>query len=209
MRQWQTDFWSLRHMNIRMHPRSILEQARILGPDVTEMRAIKHTMELIAHSLCIANGAPAKVAREGWLGKTALLSGQSMGTKSELHQNPELTDAHWQLIVGLKSQITRPAKPMVICHIDWITTEGKLLMHMLAGNVHCRFVRTSSYAFIIGWSGDVSVLLPYSFANTCSRKATSSLAAMLNRLIPVKVSVCQWHDTLSRHQSSANLALSQ
>ena len=27
-------------------PRSILEQARNLGPDVTEMRAIKHTMEL-------------------------------------------------------------------------------------------------------------------------------------------------------------------
>ena len=39
-----------------MHaPRSILEQARKLGPEVTEMRAIKHTMELIAHSLCIAN----------------------------------------------------------------------------------------------------------------------------------------------------------
>ena len=52
-------------------PRSILEQARKLGPDVTEMRAIKHTMELIAHSLCIANGAPAKVARDGWPGKTA------------------------------------------------------------------------------------------------------------------------------------------
>ena len=94
-------------------PRSILEQARnwVLGPDVTEMRAIKHTMELIAHSLCIANGAPAKVAREGRPGKMALLNGQSMGTKSELHQSPELTDAHWQLIVGLKSQITRPAKP--------------------------------------------------------------------------------------------------
>ena len=30
-------------------PRSILEQARNLGSDVTEMRAIKHTMELIAH----------------------------------------------------------------------------------------------------------------------------------------------------------------
>ena len=58
-------------------PRSILEQARKLGPDVTEMRAIKHTMELIAHSLCIANGAPAKVARDGWPGKTALLNGQS------------------------------------------------------------------------------------------------------------------------------------
>ena len=43
-------------------PRSILEQARKLGPDVTEMRAIKHTMEVIAHSLCIANKAPAKVA---------------------------------------------------------------------------------------------------------------------------------------------------
>ena len=61
-------------------PRSILEQARKLGPDVTEMRAIKHTMELIAHSLSIANGAPAKAARDGWFGKTALLNGQSMGT---------------------------------------------------------------------------------------------------------------------------------
>ena len=81
-------------------PRSILEQARKLGPVVTEMRAIKHTMELIAHSLCIANVAAAKMAREGWPGKTALLNGQSMGTKSELHQRPELTDAHWQLIVG-------------------------------------------------------------------------------------------------------------
>ena len=96
-------------------PRSILEQARKLGLEVTEMRAIKHKMELIAHSLCIANGAPAKVARDGWPGKTALLNGQSMGTKSELHQSPEFADAHWQLIVGLKSQITRPAKPMVIC----------------------------------------------------------------------------------------------
>ena len=80
-------------------PRSILEQARKLGPDVTEMRAIKHTMELIAHSPCIANGAPAKVARDGWPGKMALLNGQSMGTKSELHQSPDFTDAHWKLIV--------------------------------------------------------------------------------------------------------------
>ena len=54
-------------------PRSLLEQARKWGPDVTEMRALKHTMELIAHSLCIANGAPVKVARQGWPGKTALL----------------------------------------------------------------------------------------------------------------------------------------
>ena len=68
-------------------PRSVLEQARKLGPDVTEMRAITHTMEIIAHSLCIANGAPAEVAWEGWPGKTALLNGQSMGTKSELHQS--------------------------------------------------------------------------------------------------------------------------
>ena len=83
-------------------PRSILEQARNLGPDGTDMRAIKHTMELIAHSLCIANGAPVKVAREGWSGKTALLNGQSTGTKSALHQSLELTDAHWQVIVGLK-----------------------------------------------------------------------------------------------------------
>ena len=61
-------------------PHSILEQARELGPDVTEMKAIKHTIKLIAHSLCTANGAPAKVAREGRPGKTALLKGQSMGT---------------------------------------------------------------------------------------------------------------------------------
>ena len=44
-------------------------------------------MELIAHSLCIANGAPAKVAREGWPGKTALLDGQNMGIKSKLQTN--------------------------------------------------------------------------------------------------------------------------
>ena len=100
-------------------PSSILEQARKFGPGFTEMRATEHMMELIAHSLCIANGAPAKVAREGWPGKMALLNGQSMGFKSELHSSPELTDAHyahWQLMVGLKAQITRPAaKPMVIC----------------------------------------------------------------------------------------------
>ena len=77
------------------------------------MGAIKHKMELIAHSLCTS--APAKVAREGWPGKTALLNGQSMGPKSELYQSPELTDAHWQVIVGLKAQITRPAKSMMIC----------------------------------------------------------------------------------------------
>ena len=111
-------------------PRSILEQARKLGPDVTEMRAIKDTMELIAHSGCIANGAPAKVARDGWPGKTALLNGQSMGTKSELHQSPEFTDAHWQLIAGLKSQITRPAKPMVICAKLCPFGRGSLGRHM-------------------------------------------------------------------------------
>ena len=82
-------------------PCSILEQARTLGSDLIQMWAIKHTMELIAHSLCIANGAPAKVARESWPGKMALLNGQSMGPKSELHQSLEFTDAHWQLIVGL------------------------------------------------------------------------------------------------------------
>ena len=65
-----------------MH-RSILEQARKLGPDVTDVKAIKHTMELIPHSLCIANGAPAKVARDGRPGRTALLNGQRLGTKSE------------------------------------------------------------------------------------------------------------------------------
>ena len=35
--------------------------------------------------------------------------------KSELHLSPEFTDAHWRVIVGLKSQIIRPAKSMVIC----------------------------------------------------------------------------------------------
>ena len=50
-------------------PRSILELARKLGPDVTSMRAI----------------------------------------------NPELTDAHWQLRVGVKSQVTRPAMVAIIC----------------------------------------------------------------------------------------------
>ena len=75
-------------MNKRLHPRCMLIQARKLGPDLTKMGASQHTMELIAHSLCIANSAPAKVARKGWPGKTALLNGQSMGPKSELHQNP-------------------------------------------------------------------------------------------------------------------------
>ena len=55
-------------------PRSILELARKLGPDVIEMRAINYTMELIAHSLCIANGAPAKVAREGRPGREQMIS---------------------------------------------------------------------------------------------------------------------------------------
>ena len=72
-------------------------------------------MELIAHSLCIANGAAAKVEREGCSGKTALLNEQSMGPKFELHQSLELINAQWQLIVGLKAQITRPANPTVIC----------------------------------------------------------------------------------------------
>ena len=74
-------------------------------------------MEFIAHNLCITNGAPAKVTREGRPGKSALLNGQSMGPKSEfeLHQSPELTDVQWQVTLGLKAQTTRPAKPMMIC----------------------------------------------------------------------------------------------
>ena len=92
-------------------PRSILEQARKLGPDVTGMRAIKQTMELIARSLSIANRAPAKMVRDGWPGKNGPAQWQSMGTKSDKrHQSPELSDAHWQLIVGLESQTSRPAK---------------------------------------------------------------------------------------------------
>ena len=42
-----------------------MKQARKLGPDVTKIRAIKQTLELIAHSSCLANGAPAEVARDG------------------------------------------------------------------------------------------------------------------------------------------------
>ena len=80
-------------------PRSIFELAGKLGSDLSETLSIKHTMELIAHSFCIANGALAKVAREGWPDKMALLNGQSMGPESELHQSLELTDAHWQLMM--------------------------------------------------------------------------------------------------------------
>ena len=86
-----------------------------LGSDPIDMGAIKHTMELIAHSLCLTNSALAKVAREDRPGKPALLNGQSIGPKPELHQSPKLADAHWQVIVGLKALITRPAKSMMIC----------------------------------------------------------------------------------------------
>ena len=54
-------------------PRSILELARNLGPDLTEMRDIKHTMQLIAQSSCIADGAQAKMAREGWPGLVEIM----------------------------------------------------------------------------------------------------------------------------------------
>ena len=78
-------------------PRSILEQARKLGPDATEMRAIKHTMEfiapelptnvckvravkdimpLIAYCMCIAQRAPAQLPGDHWPCKPALLNGQ-------------------------------------------------------------------------------------------------------------------------------------
>ena len=70
------------HINRRMHPAASWNQAGKSGSDLTEMRAIKHTMELIAHSLYIANGALAKVAREGWPGRTALLNGPVYGTPS-------------------------------------------------------------------------------------------------------------------------------
>ena len=35
----------------------------------------------------------------------ALLNGQSMGPKFDVHQSLELVDAYWQLQVGLKAQI--------------------------------------------------------------------------------------------------------
>ena len=61
-------------------PRSILEQARKLGPDLTEMGAIKHSMEFIAHSLSITDSAPAKVAREGRPDEPVLLNGCHMNS---------------------------------------------------------------------------------------------------------------------------------
>ena len=100
-------------------PRSILEKAMKLGPDLTEMGAIKHSMEFIAHSLCITDSAPAKVAREGRPGEPALLNGQCMGSKSELHQSPELADAHWQVIVGLKAQMTGAARRKNIARLQY------------------------------------------------------------------------------------------
>ena len=56
----------------QMHaPRSILEQARKSGPDVSEMGAIKNTTELITHSLCIAN----RCTVEGGMGGLAWQNG--------------------------------------------------------------------------------------------------------------------------------------
>lgn len=80
MRQWQTDLWLLCHMN-RGITHQHLRPGRKSGSHLTEMRAIRHTIELIAHSLFIANDALAEVAREGWPGKTALFNEQSMGPK--------------------------------------------------------------------------------------------------------------------------------
>ena len=47
-------------------PRSILEQARKLGPDVIEMRAIKHTME---HQTHIGAHRPQPLHRKRCTGK--------------------------------------------------------------------------------------------------------------------------------------------
>ena len=113
-----TDLCSFCHMNRPIH-RSILKYVRKCSSDLNGMGAIKRTIELIAHSLCVTNSAPTKVARQGRPGKMALLNGQSMQFKSEQYQSPELTDAHGQLIVGLKAHIPMAAKPMarhrVIC----------------------------------------------------------------------------------------------
>ena len=49
-------------------PRSILEQARKLGPDVTEMRAVKHTMELSLPAACVSQ----TVHRLRWRGTAGL-----------------------------------------------------------------------------------------------------------------------------------------
>lgn len=46
-----------------------------------EKSAIKHSMELAACILQTVLTEPSKVEREGWLGKTALLNGQSMGPR--------------------------------------------------------------------------------------------------------------------------------
>ena len=46
--------------NEQLHgPISIIKQRLELAANMGKMRAIKHATELIAHSLCIANGAPA------------------------------------------------------------------------------------------------------------------------------------------------------
>ena len=60
----------------------------------------------------------------------ALLNGQNMGPRPEPHQSPELTDAHWQLIVGLQAWITRPAKPMVLCANLCPLGRGSPVQHM-------------------------------------------------------------------------------
>ena len=102
-----------------MHaPRSIMEQARKLGPDVTEMALAWQNDPAHMSSILVRNRPISLIWLQwetAWLAALLLLNGQSLGTKSELHQSPELTDAHWQLIVGLTPQITRPAKPRVIC----------------------------------------------------------------------------------------------
>ena len=109
-------------------PRSILEQARKLGPDVSEMRANKHTMELIAQSLCIANGAPAKVARGGWPGKTAPLTGQSMGTKSELHQSSDCDVAKEN--VGFGAITHRRISCSCALYSNWLLTKVAVVVQL-------------------------------------------------------------------------------
>lgn len=87
------------------------------------MGAITHTMELIAHSMCIADNALSKVVREGCsLAKQPCSMGKAW--------NPSLSCTQvWSLlmpigsmlIVGLKAHIRpiRPATPMVICAKLW------------------------------------------------------------------------------------------
>lgn len=51
----------------------------------------------------------------GGIGGLAWQYGPTVGPEPKLHQRPELSDAHQQLMVGFKAETARLAKPMVMC----------------------------------------------------------------------------------------------